>query len=258
MKVVILAGGIGSRITEESHLKPKPMIEIGDQPILWHIMKIYAAQGFNDFIICLGHKGKVIKEYFLNYYMYNSDLSIDISTNKIEMHVENSDKFNVTLVNTGLNTQTAGRIKRIEKYIDDDTFMLTYGDGVANVNLNELLEFHRKNAKLATVTAVQPPHQFGRLVFAENGTVEAFREKLDKDSFWINGGFFVLNKGIFEYLDANADQTMWEDSPLEKLTADRQLVAYKHHGYWKNMDAMRDKIILDDLWNNNRAPWKIW
>ncbi len=258
MKIVILAGGIGSRITEESHLKPKPMIEIGDKPILWHIMKIYAAQGFNDFIICLGHKGKVIKEYFLNYYMYHSDLSIDISTNKVEVHVESKEEFNVTLVDTGLNTLTAGRIKRIEKYLPDETFMLTYGDGVANINLNELLEFHTKNAKLATVTAVQPPHQFGRLVFNEAGVVETFREKSEKDAIWINGGFFVLNKGIFEYLDENADQTMWEDAPLEQLTANKQLAAYKHTGYWKNMDAMRDKIILDELWNNNRALWKIW
>ncbi len=258
MKVVIFAGGIGSRITEESHLKPKPMIEIGDKPILWHIMKIYASQGFNDFIICLGYKGFVIKEYFLNYFLHNSNITINLNDNNVEAHFSNIESFKVTLIDTGLHTKTAGRLQRIKKYTDNEDFMLTYGDGVANINLLELLEFHKTHGKAATVTAVKPPPQYGGMQFDDAGKVKVFREKSNDDQIWINGGFFVLKQEVFDYLKENADDVMWEDAPLENLTQDRELFAYKHNGFWKCMDAMRDKIVLDELWNNNLAKWKIW
>jgi glucose-1-phosphate cytidylyltransferase len=259
MKVVIFAGGIGSRISEESHLKPKPMIEIGGKPILWHIMKIYEAQGFNDFIICLGYKGYMIKEYFMNYFLHNSDISIDINNNKVEVLQTKSEAFKVTLVDTGLNTKTAGRLKRVQKHLDGNPFMLTYGDGVSSIDLKALLETHKKGNKLATVTAIQPAGRFGSLEIDESSkNVNRFMEKPKGDGFWINGGFFVLESGVFDYLPENSDDIMWEDDPLNNLTKKSQLTAYKHNGFWKCMDAMRDRIELEELWEANNAKWKIW
>ena len=258
MKVVILAGGIGSRITEESHLKPKPMIEIGGKPILWHIMKIYETQGFNEFIVCLGYKGYVIKEYFLNYFKYNSNLSIDISNNEVKVHSTEGDDFKVTLIDTGEHTLTAGRIKQIEPYIEGDDFFLTYGDGVANVDIKSELEFHKKHGKICTMTVVQPAGKFGSLEFDEENKVTNFKEKPVGDKNWINAGFFILNKKVFSLLDDDSDNMMWEQKPLEKLTSDNQLMVFKHNGFWKCMDAMRDKMVLEELWDSNNAEWKIW
>ena len=258
MKVVILAGGIGSRISEESHLKPKPMIEIGGKPIIWHIMKIYEHFGYNDFIVCCGYKGHIIKEYFINYFLYNSDISVSVNDNKIDVHYSNAESFNVTLVDTGLETNTAGRIKKIEKYVDKETFMLTYGDGVANVDIKKLVESHKKANKLATLTSIQLPGRFGNIETNEEGTVQSFQEKPDGDGTWINGGFFVLEPGIFKYLENNMDAIQWEKKPLIEIANDGQLNAFKHHGFWKPMDAMRDKAELEELWETNKAPWKIW
>lgn len=256
MKVVILAGGFGTRLSEETDLKPKPMIEIGDKPILWHIMKIYSHFGFNDFIICLGYKGHMIKEYFANYFIHNSDLTIDLGKNHIEVHNSNCEPWKVTLVNTGLNTQTGGRIKRIQEYIKNETFMLTYGDGVGNIDLNKLLEFHKTHNKYATVTAVQPSGRFGSLNIDDKDDVLMFEEKPKGDKSWINGGFFVLEPKIFEYIEN--DNTYWEREPLENLAKENQLVAYKHYGFWKPMDTLRDKRELESLWLSGNAPWKIW
>jgi len=258
MKVVIFAGGIGSRITEESHLKPKPMIEIGGRPILWHIMKIYEAQGYNDFIICLGYKGYMIKDYFINYFNHSSDFTVDLYTGKKIIHNTDSNTFKVTLVDTGLNTKTAGRLKKIKNYLDEDDFMLTYGDGVADIDLNTLLNFHKTHGKIATLTSVRPPQTFGRLSIDKTGKVLHFKEKAQDDSIWVNGGFFVLNKKVFEYLPDNSDEIMWEDSPMENLAQNKELYSYQHYGFWKCLDAMRDKIELDALWENNKAKWKIW
>jgi len=258
MKVVIFAGGIGTRISEESHLKPKPMIEIGDKPILWHIMKIYETYGFNDFIICLGYKGYVIKEYFMNYFLHNSDLTIDINNNKMEVHQSNTESFKVTLVDTGLHTKTAGRLKRVQHHLNEEDFMLTYGDGLADINLNELIKFHKNHNKICTVTAVQPDGKFGGLETDEQGTVHHFQEKPHGDGHWINGGFFVLKKEIFNYLDAKSDEIMWEEKPMADLTKANELVAYRHHGFWKCMDAMRDKVILENMWETKNAKWKTW
>lgn len=258
MKVVIFAGGIGSRITEESHLKPKPMIEIGDKPIIWHIMKIYSSQGFNDFIICLGYKGFLIKEYFLNYFLHNSDITINLTNNKVEAHYSNTESFNVTLIDTGQDTKTAGRLFKIREHLGDEDFMLTYGDGVADINLHELLDFHKNHGKIATITAVKPPPQYGGMQINEDGRIVLFREKSKDDQNWINGGFFVLKSTVFDYLKEDADDYMWEDYPLEDLAKDKQLMAFKHEGFWKCMDAMRDKISLDEMWNSGRAKWKIW
>lgn len=258
MKVVIFAGGMGTRISEESHLKPKPMIEIGGKPILWHIMKIYEANGFNDFIICLGYKSYMIKEYFMNYFMHNSDVTIDLKDNKIEVHQSNSEAFKITLIETGLQTKTAGRLKRVQKHVGNETFMLTYGDGVSDINLKTLLEFHKKNKKIATVTSIQPAGRFGSLDINSLNHVNKFIEKPKGDGYWINGGFFVLEPGVFDFLPDNSDEIMWEDSPLEKLALSGQLAAYKHNGFWKCMDALRDKIELEQLWETNNAKWKIW
>lgn len=258
MKVVIFAGGLGTRISEESYLKPKPMIEVGEKPILWHLMKIYEAQGFNDFIICLGYKGQLIKEYFLNYYAYNSDVTIDLQTNSFEVHRTNSENFKVTLVDTGLHTATAGRLKRVQHHIGNEDFMLTYGDGLANVSIDNLLQFHALHGKIATVTAVQPAGRFGLLGLEHDDLVSSFKEKPLGDGGWINGGFFVLKPDVFSYLPENADNVMWEDSPLETLAHHGQLMAYKHHGFWKCMDAMRDKEELESLWKSDQAKWKIW
>jgi len=258
MKVVIFAGGLGTRISEETDKQPKPMIEIGGKPIIWHIMKIYEVHGFNDFVVCLGYKGYVIKEYFMNYFMHNSDVTINLSNNKVEVHQTETESFKITLVDTGLNTKTAGRLKRIKKYIGNETFMLTYGDGLTDLNLKKLLEFHKKHGKIATVTSVQPAPKFGSLDIQNDGKVSRFLEKPKGDGYWINGGFFVLQPDVFKYLRKNADDVMWEGSPLEELSEDGQLVAYKHTGFWKCMDAMRDKIKLENLWNSNQAKWKIW
>ena len=258
MKVVILAGGLGTRLTEETVVRPKPMVEIGGKPILWHIMKIYSHYGFNDFIICLGYKGYFIKEYFINYYLYNSDITVELGSNNLEVHYTNTESFKVTLVDTGVDTNTAGRIKRIEKYLTEGSFMLTYGDGVSNINLNELLSFHRAHGKLATLTSVQMPGRFGNLDTNDLGVVKNFEEKPDGDGHWINGGFFVLNRDIFKYLQGNMDSTQWEKQPLAQIAKDGQLAAYRHKGFWKCMDALRDKIELEELWQTEKAPWRIW
>jgi len=258
MKVVIFAGGLGTRISEETDTRPKPMVEIGGKPILWHIMKIYSHYGFNDFIICLGYKGYVIKEYFMHYFLHNSDITIDVANNKMEIHDTNTEAFKVTLVETGANTKTAGRLRQVQKYIGDEDFMLTYGDGVSDIKIDKLLEFHKAHRKIATVTAVQLDARFGGMDLAENGEVISFREKVKDESKSINAGFFVLRPDVFKYLEGNVTDMMWEDEPLEKLTLDNQLVAYRHKGFWKCMDALRDKIELEELWQNNKAKWKLW
>ena len=258
MKVVIFAGGLGTRISEETDTRPKPMVEIGGKPILWHIMKIYSHYGFNEFIICLGYKGYVIKEYFMNYFLHNADITIDLENNKMDIHDSNAESFKVTLVETGLNTKTAGRLQQVKKYIGNEDFMLTYGDGVADVNIAALVEYHKKNNKFVTVTAVQPDARFGGMDLAADGAVNSFREKAKADSQWINGGFFVLKPEVFSYLEKDMNNVMWEDEPLENLTANKQLIAYKHNGFWKCMDALRDKIELNAFWDNKTAPWKIW
>lgn len=258
MKVVIFAGGIGSRISEESHLRPKPMIEIGGKPILWHIMKIYEHYGFRDFIVCLGYKGFIIKEYFMNYYMHNADVTIDLKNNKMKVHQSTSEDFNITLIETGLTTKTAGRLQRVEEHLDNERFMLTYGDGLCNVNLHELIQFHEKHKKIATVTSIQPEGKFGAIVADEDNVVSQFMEKPKGDGHWINGGFFVLEPTVFNYLKAPMDNVMWEEAPLLNLTKDNQLVSYKHYGFWKCMDALRDKNELEESWNSGMAKWKIW
>ena len=256
MKVVILAGGFGARLSEMTDLRPKPMIEIGEKPILWHIMKIYSHYGFNDFIVCLGYKGYVIKEYFTNYFLHQSDVTVDLKENKMVVHDCKSEPWKVTLIDTGLNTMTGGRIKKTQKYIDNETFMLTYGDGVGNINIKELLEFHKTHGKYATMTSVQPPGRFGMLELDDKDSVLSFLEKPKGDGGWANGGFFVLEPEIFDYI--GGDEDVWEKEPLEKLTGDRQLAAYKHHGFWHPMDTLRDKNLLDSLWKSGKASWKLW
>ena len=258
MKVVILAGGLGTRLSEETSLKPKPMVEIGGKPILWHIMKIYEHHGFNDFIICLGYKGYTIKEYFINYFLHNSDITVELHNNKLDIHYSNSESFKVTLVDTGLTTNTAGRIQQIKKYVGEETFMLTYGDGLADVNIKELLNFHKSHGKLATLTSVQLPGRFGNIETNQDGLVLKFQEKPEGDGTWINGGFFVLNSGIFNYIKGDMNDIQWEKRPLIEIANDGQLATYRHRGYWKCMDAMRDKIELEDEWNSEKAKWKIW
>ena len=258
MKVVIFAGGLGTRISEETDSRPKPMVEIGGKPILWHIMKIYSHYGFNDFIICLGYKGYVIKEYFMNYFLHNSDITVDLTNNRTEIHGTSSEPFKVTLVETGLNTKTAGRLQQVKQYIGNEDFMLTYGDGVSDVNLKELLAFHKKQNKIVTVTAVQLEARFGGMDLGDNGEVVAFREKAKDEGKWINGGFFVLKPEVFSYLESDMSNMMWEDEPLEKLAADGELAAFQHTGFWKCMDALRDKIELEEFWKKDQAKWKAW
>jgi glucose-1-phosphate cytidylyltransferase len=255
MKVVLLAGGFGTRLSEETDIKPKPMVEIGGKPILWHIMRIYSSYGFNDFIICCGYKGYVIKEYFANYYKHLSDFTINLSNGEIIMHNSNAEPWNVTLIDTGLNTMTGGRLKRVKEYLGNETFMLTYGDGVADVNIEELLKFHKKHGKAATVTAVQPSGRFGALSIDTNSAVNTFMEKPDGDGAWINGGFFVLEPEVLNYI--KDDSTVFEREPLERLAKDNKLSAYRHKGFWKPMDTLRDKNELEELWNKGKAPWKI-
>ena len=258
MKVVLFAGGLGTRLSEETDARPKPMVEIGGKPILWHIMKIYSHYGFNDFIICLGYKGYLIKEYFMHYFMHNSDLTIDIGNNSVQVHGTSSESFKVTLIDTGLTTKTAGRLKQVRKYIGDEDFMLTYGDGVGDIDLKELLAFHKHNNKIATVTAVQLEDLFGGMVLGPDNNVVAFREKAKDENKWINAGFFVLKPQVFDYLEGDMNEMMWEDEPLEKLAAENQLAAHRHYGFWKPMDALRDKIELEALWKNDQAKWKVW
>lgn len=257
MKVVILAGGMGTRISEESDLKPKPMIEIGGKPILWHIMKIYSYYGFNDFIICCGYKGYYIKDYFHHYYMHQADMTIDLGKNATEYHTSQSEPWRVTLIDTGLNTMTGGRVKRIEKYIDGEAFMLTYGDGVGDVDIAALIDFHKKSGRLATLTAVQPHGRFGAIELASNDRIVAFEEKPKGDGSWINAGFFVCEPGIFEYI-RNGDSTIWEREPLEGLARDGRLGAFKHEGFWRPMDTLRDKNELEKFWAEDSAAWKVW
>lgn len=258
MKIIIFAGGLGTRLMEETETRPKPMVEIGGKPILWHIMKIYEHHGFNDFVICLGYKHQTIKQYFLNYYLYNSDVTIELEKNSLEVHYSNTESFKVTLVDTGLNTNTAGRLKRVRKYVGDETFMLTYGDGVSDINLQELVKFHREHGKLATLTSVQIPGRFGNLETTVDGTVKNFQEKPEGDGMWINGGFFVMEPGIFKFLEGEMDDIQWEKKPLLDIAQAGQLVAYRHHGFWKPMDALRDRMELETLWDSGKAPWKVW
>ena len=258
MKTVILAGGLGTRISEESHLKPKPMIEIGGNPILWHIMKYYSYFGYNDFIICCGYKGYVIKEYFADYYLHRSDVTFDFSDeNKMIIHNNVAEPWRVTIIDTGLNTQTGARIKRVQKYIGNERFMLTYGDGVCDVNINNLVAYHEKNARYATMTAIQPGGRFGVLDINENNIIDRFTEKAKEDGGWINGGFMVLEPEIFNYLNDDPD-LVFERAPLESVAKDGQLIAYKHNGFWQCMDTMRDRIILNKMIDNHRAPWMVW
>jgi glucose-1-phosphate cytidylyltransferase len=256
MKVVILAGGLGTRISEETDIRPKPMVEIGGKPILWHIMKIYAEQGFYEFVVCLGYKGYVIKEYFANLFLHQSDITIDLQNNKIEVHNRETDNWKITLVDTGRDTMTGGRIKRIQKYIGNERFMLTYGDGLSDVNINALIDFHISHGKMATVTSVKPEGRFGVMGFSENNFVSSFNEKRLDDVAWINGGFFVCEPSAFELIEG--DSTIWEREPLESLATSGNLMGYKHHGFWKPMDSLKDKNDLNALWDANKAPWKKW
>lgn len=255
MKAVILAGGLGTRISEESHLKPKPMIEIGGKPILWHIMKIYSAYGINEFVICLGYKGYLIKEYFANYFLHMSDITFDIAHNKMQTHHNGAERWQVTLVDTGEKTMTGGRLKRVKPYLNGADFCFTYGDGVSNVNISQLIEFHKKQNSLATVTAVQPPGRFGALNMTEN-KITGFEEKPQGDHSWINGGFFILSSKVIDFIED--DSTVWEREPMEKLAQEGQLSAFIHKGFWHPMDTLRDKTYLETLWETNTAPWKVW
>lgn len=258
MKVVILAGGLGTRISEESYLKPKPMIEIGDSPILWHILKYYSHFGHSEFIICCGYKGYVIKEYFADYYLHHSDITFDFSqNNKMIIHNNVAEPWKVTIVDTGLNAQTGARIRKIQKYVGNETFMMTYGDGVSDVDLNNLTAFHKHSGKIATLTAIQPGGRFGVLEIDDQQSITKFTEKSKEDGGWINGGFMVLEPRVFDYLE-DRENLIFEREPLEHLAADGQLAAYKHHGFWRCMDTIRDKNVLEGLWNAGNALWKVW
>lgn len=255
MKTVILAGGLGTRISEESHLKPKPMIEIGGKPILWHIMKIYSAYGLNEFIICCGYKGYLIKEYFAHYFLYMSDVTFDMEKNSMDVHQKNAEPWKVTLVDTGEETQTGGRLKRIQSYLSNEDFCLTYGDGVSDVNISDLIRFHREAGTLATLTVIQPPGRFGAINFNKS-RITGFQEKPPGDSSWVNGGFFVLSPRVLDYIEG--DNTSWEREPMERLAQEGQLSAYFHNGFWQCMDTLRDRQKLEELWDTGQAPWKVW
>ncbi len=255
MKAVILAGGFGTRLSEETQDKPKPMVEIGGKTILWHIMKIYSAHGIQEFIICCGYKGYVIKEYFANYFLHMSDVTFDLKNNKVKIHNTFSEPWSVTLVDTGEKTMTGGRIKRVREYINKETFCLTYGDGVGDVNITELIEFHHQQGKHATVTVTRPVGRFG-ILRIDKDQVTSFMEKPEGEGNWVNSGFFVLEPEVLDYIEG--DETIWERDPLEKLSADGQLTAYKHKGFWKPMDTLRDKQYLEEHWSKNKAPWKVW
>ena len=255
MKCVILAGGFGTRITEETNLKPKPMIEIGGMPILWHIMKIYSTYGINDFIICCGYKGYVIKEFFANYFLHMSDVTFDMKQNKMEVHRKFAEAWKVTLVDTGLDTMTGGRLKRVKNFLGNETFCFTYGDGLSDVNIKDLVNFHRNQKTLATLTAIQPPGKFGALNI-ENNKISTFKEKPLGDGNWVNGGYFILEPEVFDYIEG--DSTIWEREPLEKLSQEGRLSAYKHKGFWHPMDTLYDKNQLEQMWDSGKSPWKIW
>jgi glucose-1-phosphate cytidylyltransferase len=257
MKVVLLAGGLGTRLSEETDTKPKPMVEIGGKPILWHIMKLYANYGFNEFVICAGYKAYIIKDFFYHYFMHSADMTFDMCSNQVTYHNSHAEPWKVTVVDTGLNSMTGGRIKRVQEYIGNDTFLLTYGDGVSDVNIKELVQYHKKSGKLATLTAVQPSGKFGALQITENSLINAFKEKPQGDGAWINGGFFVCEPQVLDYI-TEGDSTVWERTPLESLARDGQLNAYKHSGFWKPMDTLRDKFELNDMWTGGKAPWKVW
>jgi glucose-1-phosphate cytidylyltransferase len=255
MKVVILAGGLGTRISEETNSKPKPLVEIGGMPILWHIMKIYSNYGLNDFVICCGYKGYLIKEYFANYFLHMSDITFDIKNNSMEVHRKFAESWKVTLVDTGLKTMTGGRLKRIKEYVDNETFCFTYGDGLGNINISELIEFHKKSKTLATLTAVKPPGRFGSLDLKDE-QVKEFNEKPKGDGKWVNGGFFVLEPKIFDYIEN--DKSVWEETPLENLSKENQLSAFKHTDFWHPLDNLRDKNQLEGMWDSGNPPWKSW
>ena len=255
MKAVILAGGFGTRISEETQFKPKPMIEVGGMPLLWHIMKSYSPYNINDFVICCGYKGYMIKEYFANYFLHMSDVTFDIKNNKMNVHKKFGESWNVTLVDTGIDTQTGGRLKKIKEYLDDETFCFTYGDGISDIQIDQLVRFHNDNKTIATDTAVQPSARFGALNIRENKVI-SFKEKPPGDGNWINGGYFVLEPSVFDYLGDNS--TIWEEEPVENLTRDGQLSTYKHSGFWQSLDTLRDKNKLEELWSKGNAPWKIW
>ena len=255
MKAVILAGGLGTRISEETTVRPKPMIEIGGMPVLWHILKTYSHHGINDFIICLGYKGYMIKEYFANYFLHMSDVTFDMRSNQLEVHEKHAEPWRVTLVDTGNQTQTGGRLKRVRPYLDNETFFFTYGDGVADIDIGAELVFHRGKGALATMCAVQPPGRFGAIDI-EDHRITRFEEKPVGDGSWINGGYFVLEPGVFDYIDGN--DTIWERTPLERLAKDGQLSAYPHRGFWQPMDTLRDRTKLEELWHLGNAPWKVW
>jgi len=255
MKAVILAGGRGTRLAEETAIRPKPMVEIGGKPILWHIMKIYSHYGIRDFVICLGYKGYMIKEYFANYFLYNSDVTFDLTGNEMEVHQNTSEPWRVTLVDTGDKTATGGRLKRVRSYLGDEDFCFTYGDGVSNVRIDELLEHHRGHGRLATITAIQPPSKYGVLGF-EGERIVGFEEKPIGEGGWINGGYFVLSPKVIDYVDG--DDTPWEHAPMRRLVAEGQLAAYFHHGFWQCMDTIRDKNLLEDLWDSGDPPWRVW
>lgn len=257
MKVVLFAGGRGTRIAEESVLRPKPMIEIGGKPILWHIMKSYAAFGHTEFIICLGYKGSMIKEYFINYFMHNADVTVDLSNNSVEVHNNFAEPFKVSLIETGLDTMTAGRLKRVLPYIGNERFMLTYGDGLCNVDINKLIDFHQSTGKICTMTAIQANSRFGVINMEENGAINGFEEKPADSGTWINGGFFVIEPSISQYLHNDADDIMWERQPMNDLAQDGQIAAFRHHGFWKCMDTIREREELEEMWLKNPA-WKNW
>lgn len=256
MKVLILAGGFGTRLSEETDIKPKPLVEIGGKPILWHIMKLYSAQGFNEFVILLGYKGYLIKEFFANYYLHQSDLTIDLKNNERTYHMNQTEPWKVTLIDTGQDSMTGGRIKRAKDYIGNDSFMLTYGDGVSNIDLNALLEYHKSHGKKITMTSVQPEGRFGIVVTNNAGKVEEFKEKPVEDQGWINGGFFVCEPNVLDYIDG--DDTIFERKPLEELAQNGELFTYRHHGFWKCMDTLRDKKQLEEMWDTGNAEWKLW
>lgn len=258
MKAVILAGGYGTRISEESSVRPKPMVEIGDKPILWHIMKQYAAYGINDFIICCGYKGHMIKDYFVNYYLHASDVTVDLKNNSVQVHNGTVEPWTVTLVDTGESTMTGGRLRRVRKALEnEEAFCLTYGDGVSNIDITGLVRFHREQNRLATMTAVQPPGRFGAFTLSADGVeVQEFREKPHGDGAWVNGGFFVLSPQVIDYIEG--DDSVWEQEPLARLAREGQLSAYRHEGFWQPMDTLRDKNLLEDIWRDGNAPWKVW
>ncbi len=257
MKAVILAGGLGTRLSEETDLKPKPLVEIGGKPILWHIMKIYSSHGVNEFIICCGYKGYLLKEYFSNYSLHQSDITVSLQENTLNVHQNKSEPWKITLVDTGENTMTGGRLKRISEYVrNEESFCFTYGDGIGNINISDLIQFHKSHAKQATITATRPPGRYGALKFGSKNIVESFQEKPDGDGSWINGGFFVLNPSTINLV--KDDQTIWEEEPLSNLAKNNELYAYKHNGFWQPMDTLREKILLNNLWNKGNAPWKTW